>query len=79
MKKITLTLLKIYKRALSPVLVGVFGHSCRFTPTCGEYGREAVERFGVGKGLWMAAGRFLRCHPFSRGYYDPVPRETSNY
>jgi len=41
-------------------------------PTCSEYAMEAVERYGVQRGVWMAFARILRCHPFARGGYDPV-------
>ncbi|HEY3266183.1 MAG TPA: membrane protein insertion efficiency factor YidD [Armatimonadota bacterium] len=46
---------------------------CRFTPTCSEYTRTAVERYGVGKGLLLGARRVMRCHPFHPGGHDPVP------
>ncbi|MDP2726552.1 MAG: membrane protein insertion efficiency factor YidD [Dehalococcoidia bacterium] len=46
--------------------------SCRFQPTCSQYGYEAVERYGLVKGAWLAVKRICRCHPFSQGGYDPV-------
>ena len=58
-----------YKRWISPLLP----HACRFVPTCSEYAMEAVERHGVIRGGLLAAGRLLRCHPFARSGYDPVP------
>lgn len=51
--------------------------SCRFVPTCSEYAMEAVERFGALQGGIKAGWRLLRCHPFSRGGYDPVVRNRS--
>jgi putative membrane protein insertion efficiency factor len=60
--------LKTYKWILSPVLPS----ACRFYPTCSEYMREAVERYGAAKGVWMGMRRLLRCHPFQAGGYDPV-------
>jgi hypothetical protein len=60
--------LKAYKWILSPVLPS----ACRFYPTCSEYMREAVERYGAAKGVWMGVRRLLRCHPFQAGGYDPV-------
>ena len=69
-KSVTLQLLRAYKWAISPM----FPPACRFTPTCSEYAMEAIERFGVLHGGWMAAGRLLRCHPFVKGGYDPVDR-----
>ena len=60
--------LKAYKWLLSPVLPS----ACRFYPTCSEYMREAVERYGAAKGVWMGVRRLLRCHPFQAGGFDPV-------
>jgi putative membrane protein insertion efficiency factor len=47
--------------------------ACRFTPTCSEYGKQAVLKYGCIKGSWMATRRICRCHPFHVGGYDPVP------
>lgn len=65
MKKIVLFVLKSYKRLVSPVLVSVFGHYCRFTPTCSQYTIGAVEKFGLARGLFLGAKRLSHCHPFS--------------
>ena len=62
-------LLQGYKRYLSPLLPP----SCRFTPTCAEYAIEAVGKYGVLKGSFLTCWRLLRCNPFCRGGYDPVP------
>jgi len=62
-------LIRGYRNFISPL----FPPSCRFQPTCSQYALEAVERFGPLKGSWLATGRILRCHPFHRGGYDPVP------
>lgn len=58
-----------YKRLVSPLLPP----ACRFHPTCSEYAAQAVESHGVIKGSALAAGRLLRCHPWSAGGFDPVP------
>src|SRR5215472_9634838 len=63
-----LYLLRAYKWAISPL----FPPACRYLPTCSEYAMEAVERFGALRGSLMAVARLLRCHPFTRGGYDPV-------
>jgi len=68
MKAIGLWLLRTYKRWISPALPP----SCRYVPTCSEYAAEAVERYGVLRGGFIAAWRLLRCHPFVKGGYDPV-------
>lgn len=67
-KFVTLQLLRGYKWAISPM----FPPACRYLPTCSEYAMEAVERYGVWRGGFMAFGRVLRCHPLARGGYDPV-------
>ena len=73
MKKILILFLKAYKAIVTPIFVSAFGHGCRFSPSCSDYTSEAVERFGVLKGLVLGIRRFLRCQPFSKGYLDPVP------
>ena len=61
--------LRVYRRFISPMLP----HSCRFVPTCSEYAFVAIERHGGLRGSWLAVGRLLRCQPFARAGYDPVP------
>ncbi|MBV8855999.1 MAG: membrane protein insertion efficiency factor YidD [Acidobacteria bacterium] len=69
MVRVALTsLLRFYKAFISPLLPP----SCRFVPTCSEYAREAIERYGALRGSWMGVRRILRCHPFHPGGYDPV-------
>jgi putative membrane protein insertion efficiency factor len=63
--------LRFYKRFISPMLPP----ACRFQPTCSEYAMEAIQHYGVLKGSWMAACRLVRCNPWSRGGFDPVPLE----
>ncbi|MCD4812745.1 membrane protein insertion efficiency factor YidD [bacterium] len=69
MKKIVIGLLGIYKKYFSPILP----LGCRFTPTCSEYMMIAVEKYGVIKGMTLGTKRLLRCNPFFKGGYDPVP------
>ncbi len=61
--------LDLYKRVISPLLP----RACRFEPTCSVYAREAIARHGLARGAALAARRLLRCHPFNRGGFDPVP------
>lgn len=79
MKKITLSLIKFYQKTFSPdhgVLKKTFPSGfCRFSPTCSEYSYEAVDRFGLLKGVSLGFWRILRCNPFSHGGNDPVPKK----
>jgi hypothetical protein len=61
--------IRFYQIAISPLL----GPSCRYTPTCSEYARQALVKHGPVKGLWLAVKRILRCHPWGGSGYDPVP------
>ncbi len=67
--------LRGYKRFISPVMLP----ACKFTPTCSEYAIEAVEHYGVARGLARAAWRVLRCNPFSKGGLDPVVKPNSTH
>ena len=60
---------RAYRAVFSPWV----GHNCRYQPTCSAYALEALERHGALKGAWLALRRILRCHPFGRSGYDPVP------
>ncbi|KPK70756.1 hypothetical protein AMJ82_02350 [candidate division TA06 bacterium SM23_40] len=68
MTGVLIALIQLYRRALSPFMPP----SCRFSPTCSEYAITALEKHGLPRGAWLALRRLLRCHPFSRGGYDPV-------
>ena len=74
MKKIFIILIRFYQKALSP-LKGA--PCCRFHPTCSNYALEAIEMHGAFKGLIMARWRIIRCNPFVKGGYDPVPEKFS--
>jgi uncharacterized protein len=68
MRELIVSVLRFYKRWLSPALPA----ACRYHPTCSEYMMQAVERYGVTRGVTLGLGRLLRCHPFHSGGYDPV-------
>ena len=69
MKRVLLSLIRFYRRYVSPGRPPC----CRFIPTCSAYALEAVEKYGAVKGSFLAAKRILRCNPFHKGGYDPVP------
>lgn len=65
--------IKLYQKAISPLKLP----SCRFTPTCSQYAVEAIKTHGAFKGSMLAAWRILRCNPFCKGGYDPVPEKRN--
>jgi putative membrane protein insertion efficiency factor len=69
MRKVALFLIRLYQRTLSQVMPP----TCRFYPSCSEYGYPAIAKYGFFKGAWMAIKRIARCNPFNPGGYDPVP------
>lgn len=71
MTRLLIALLRGYKRYVSPRL----GRHCRFTPTCSEYAMQALEIHGLAKGLALTVWRLLRCNPFGKFGYDPVPEK----
>jgi len=68
MKKISLSLLKIYQHYISPLK----GATCRFSPTCSQYMVEAIDKYGFLKGFYLGIKRIGKCHPWHPGRYDPV-------
>lgn len=71
MKKLLLKLIRFYQTKISPHTPP----ACKYYPTCSQYGYEAIETFGVLKGSALAIWRILRCNPFSKGGFDPVPQK----
>ena len=69
MKRFVLWAIRLYQRGVSPGLPV----ACRYEPSCSHYGYEAIERYGLRRGGWMALRRLGRCHPFHAPDYDPVP------
>jgi len=69
MKALLLALIRVYQYTLRPML----GANCRFAPSCSDYARDAVVKHGALRGVWLAARRIARCHPYHPGGYDPVP------
>jgi putative membrane protein insertion efficiency factor len=67
--KIILLLLQIYRCAINPMTKPC----CRFYPTCSTYAQEAIEKYGFWRGNWLILKRLARCHPLSKGGFDPVP------
>ncbi len=69
MKYLLLALIRLWQWTFSRVLPP----TCRFYPSCSQYGYEAISRYGVLRGGWLTVKRIARCHPFNPGGYDPVP------
>ena len=69
MKRFLLCFIRFYQRSVSPALPP----SCRFVPTCSGYAGQAIEKYGARRGTYLAVRRLLKCHPFHKGGYDPVP------
>ncbi|QNL44179.1 membrane protein insertion efficiency factor YidD [Oscillibacter hominis] len=69
MKRLLIALVRFYRREISPA----FPPRCRYIPTCSQYALEAIEKYGALKGSYLAFRRVLRCNPFHKGGYDPVP------
>ncbi len=69
MKQLFIFFVVMYQKIISPYL----GPSCRFIPSCSEYAKIAITKYGVFKGSILAVWRILRCNPFSKKIYDPVP------
>ncbi|RMH60914.1 MAG: membrane protein insertion efficiency factor YidD [Zetaproteobacteria bacterium] len=69
MRRLLVAAIRAYQLLLSPVL----SPRCRFEPTCSTYAIEAIRKYGALRGGWLSMKRILRCHPFARGGYDPLP------
>jgi putative membrane protein insertion efficiency factor len=65
--------LRFYQACLSPLMP----YGCKFYPSCSRYACQAIELHGARRGAWLALRRVLRCRPFSRGGYDPVPERAN--
>lgn len=71
MRKLLIKLIEFYQKAISPWL-GSRGVHCKYYPTCSEYSRQAIEKYGIFKGLVLSIKRILKCNPLSKGGYDPL-------
>ena len=67
-KNIAISLINLYKYLISPLL----GNNCRYLPTCSEYTKESIIKYGVIKGFWLGLKRIVKCHPWGKGGYDPI-------
>ena len=73
MKKIFIFLINIYQKTLSPFFANVLKVHCKYTPTCSEYTKQAIDKYGALKGSFLGIKRIIRCNPWSKGGFDPVP------
>lgn len=71
MKKVLVFLIKLYKKVVSPIL-HIKGVDCKYYPTCSEYTKQAIIKYGCIKGSFLGIKRILRCNPLSKGGYDPL-------
>ncbi|MGO9955296.1 MAG: membrane protein insertion efficiency factor YidD [Solirubrobacteraceae bacterium] len=71
LRKIVVFPIRVYQMLLSPAI----GDHCKYYPSCSEYAAQAVDRFGILRGLVLAGWRLLRCNPWSHGGYDPVEQQ----
>ncbi|WP_338777865.1 membrane protein insertion efficiency factor YidD [Metabacillus sp. FJAT-52054] len=74
MKTLFLKLIRFYQKFISPMTPP----SCRFYPTCSNYGLEAIQKYGAIKGSWLTALRILKCNPMHPGGFDPVPEKKKS-
>ena len=74
MKTLFIQLLRFYQKFISPMKPP----TCHYQPTCSQDGIEAIQYYGIIKGTWLTIKRILRCHPFSKGGFDPVPIKEEN-
>ena len=65
---ISINTINLYKYLISPLL----GNNCRYLPTCSEYTKESIIKYGVVKGFWLGLKRIAKCHPWGKGGYDPI-------
>lgn len=77
MKSIVISIIRLYKKTLSPMFDTFFGGGCRYTPVCSDYTIQAVEKYGVLRGLLLGFKRIARCNPFGGSGHDPVPARLS--
>ena len=68
LNKFLILIIKFYKYFISPY----FPSNCRYLPTCSEYTKESVKKFGIMYGIWLGLKRIIRCHPWGKGGYDPI-------
>ena len=79
MKNFVLATIRFYQRYLSfdtGILKFLFltDKACRFTPRCSEYAYQAIERYGIMRGSWLGLRRIIKCHPWHKGGFDPIPK-----
>lgn len=71
MRKIGIQCILFYQKYISPML-HFRGIECKYYPTCSEYTKQAIEKYGLGKGILLGSKRIIKCNPFSKGGYDPL-------
>jgi uncharacterized protein len=69
MARFLTSIIRLYQLVISPLLPA---NTCRFHPTCSQYAIDALQKYGTGRGLWLAVKRIGKCHPFHPGGFDPA-------
>ena len=77
MTRFSLLVIRVYRVSIGPLFALM--SSCRYQPTCSQYGYDAISRFGWRRGWWLALRRIGRCHPFHEGGLDPVPEQYASW
>ncbi len=72
MRKLLLKLIEFYQKYISSYLSQMCNVHCKFEPTCSEYAKQAINKYGVFRGTWKSLKRIIKCNPFSKGGYDPL-------
>lgn len=69
MQRIAIVLITLYQAFISPIIKQLFGDTCRYSPSCSEYAKQSIQKYGIIKGSVLGLEQLLRCHPFGKSFY----------